>query len=257
MRKTARRVVNATQGTCRLALLALHIVHGALQVRLLFGTLDAAGRHARIGAWSRRTLRLLRVDLQALQLPAAGPRLIVANHVSWLDIVVIHALLPHTRFVAKQDIARWPLVGWLVAGGGTLLVDRDRPRDAARAVDCIGAALDAGHTLALFPEGTTSDGSQLLGLHSSLLQGAVQAQSPVQPLVLHYAEGGRMPSPSVPYEGSTTFIQSLWRVCTARALVAHVQALPEQPAPHADRHVLTRRLQAEMAAALARSAPGA
>ena len=164
--------------------------------------------------------------------------------------MVIHALLPQTRFVAKQDVARWPLVGWLLAGGDTLLVDRDRPRDAARAVACIRQALQAGHTLALFPEGTTSDGSGLLAFHSSLLQAAVLAQACVQPIVLRYAEAGHMPSASVPYAGSTVFVQSLWRVCRAQGLVAQVQALPAQLAPHADRRALTRRLHAVMAAAL-------
>lgn len=254
MRTIARRLLHTAQGSWRLALLAGHLLQGALQVRLQFHGLDAAGRHARISAWSRRALQLLQVDLQAPPMPAAGAQLIVANHVSWLDIVVIHALLPHTRFVAKQDIARWPLVGWLVAGSGTLLVDRNRPRDAARAVDCMAGALTAGHTLALFPEGTTSDGSRLLGFHSSLLQAAVRAQAQVQPLLLLYAENGCVPSPSVPYEGATTLGQSLWRVCRARRLVAQVQALPLQPAPHADRRLLSRRLHADMASALARAA---
>ena len=243
--------MQAAQGLWRLARLALHIVHGAIQARWQFPKLDAGQRHARISAWSRRALQLLRVDLQAGQAPSAGPLLIVANHVSWLDIVVLHALCPQTRFVAKQDLAHWPLVRWLVAGAGTLLVDRERPRDAARAVEVITRALRDGHTLALFPEGTTSDGRQLLRFRSSLLEAAVAAQVAVQPVLLRYVESGWVPSASVPYIGNTTFVTSLWRVCTAQGLVACVQVLPTHPAPHADRRALAHRLHADLAAALA------
>lgn len=167
--------MDAVLGLWRLGRLGLHIVRGALEARFQFCRLDGVQRHARIAAWAGRALALLRVDVRAFEVPAPGPLLIVANHVSWLDIVVIHALCPHTRFVAKADVGRWPLVRWLAAGSGTLLVDRDRPRDAARAVQCMTQALNQGQTVALFPEGTTSDGRLLLQFRSSLLQGAVSA----------------------------------------------------------------------------------
>ena len=137
----------------RLCLLGHHIVRGVLIVRLGFGRLRPAQRHAHIAAWSQGVLRLLGVGLTVQGELAAGPKLIVANHVSWLDIVVIHAVCPQARFVSKAVVRDWPLIGPLVVGAGTLLVDRQRRRDTARALQSMVQALEQGDTVALFPGG--------------------------------------------------------------------------------------------------------
>ncbi len=181
----------------------------------------------------------------------AGPKLLVANHVSWLDIVVIHALCPQARFVSKAVVRDWPLIGRLVTGAGTLMVDRQRQRDTTRALEAMVQALKQGDTVALFPEGTTSDGAQVLEFHSSLLHSAVVAQVPVQPVALRYCEAGQALSPSVPYIGTTSFVESLWRICVARQVVVTVQycRMPPPP-PHADRRTLARELRLRIADAL-------
>jgi 1-acyl-sn-glycerol-3-phosphate acyltransferase len=248
---TAVRAASAvTAGLWRLGLLGQQIVRGALIVHLRFGRLDSAQRHAHIAAWAQGLLQLLSVEVRTQGELRAGPKLIVANHVSWLDIVVIHALCPQARFVSKAVVRDWPLIGRLVTGARTLLVDRQRRRDTARALDAIVQALNQGDTVALFPEGTTSDGAQVLDFHSSLLHGAVAAQVGVQPVALRYSEGAQALSPSVPYIGTTSFIESLWRTCMARDLIVTVRVLDAVAAPHADRRTLARELRRRIVAAL-------
>ena len=90
------------------------------------------------------------------------------------------------RFVSKADVRHWPLLGWLVACGGTLFIERERKRDALRVVHQMAEALQAGETVAVFPEGTTSDGHGLLPFHANLLQAAIATETPVQPVALRY-----------------------------------------------------------------------
>ena len=149
--------------------------------------------------------------------------------------------VPQARFVSKAVVRDWPLIGRLVTGAGTLMVDRQRQRDTSRALETMVQALKQGDTVALFPEGTTSDGAQVLAFRSSLLQSAVIAQVPVQPVALRYSEAGQALSPSVPYIGTTSFVESLWRICVARQLVATVWMLHAATPPHADRRTLAAR----------------
>ena len=125
----------------RMGRLLLHILPGVLIVRLRFGQLDAARRHAEIGRWATGVLRLLHIGLRTEGDLADGPTLMVANHVSWLDIVVIHAVCPQARFVSKAVVGDWPVIGTLVTGAATLMVDRQRRHDTARALDTMVQAL--------------------------------------------------------------------------------------------------------------------
>jgi 1-acyl-sn-glycerol-3-phosphate acyltransferase len=230
--------------------IGIHIVRGVLILQWRFDGLSPAQRHAHIAAWARRVLQLLRVELQHQGELQAGPQLLVANHVSWLDIVVVHALCPQARFVSKAVVRDWPLIGRLVTGAGTLMVDRQRQRDTSRALETMVQALKQGDTVALFPEGTTSDGAKVLAFRASLLQSAVIAQLPVQPVALRYSEAGQSLSPSVPYIGTTSFVESLWRICVARQLVATVWMLHAATPPHGDRRTLAAELRLRIADAL-------
>ena len=99
----------------------------------------------------------------------------------------VNAVHP-ARFVSKADVGHWPFIGYLVASGGTLFIERERKRDALRVVHQIAAALQAGDIVAVFPEGTTSDGHDVLPFHANLLQAAIATAAPVQPLVLRYRD---------------------------------------------------------------------
>ena len=234
----------------RVLRVVLHVLHGMLVMALRFPALDAAGRQARIQWWSAGLLRAVGVGLQVRGVPRPGATLLVANHVSWLDIAALHAAVPQARFVSKADVRHWPLLGWLVAGAGTLFIERERKRDALRVVHAMADALRAGETVAVFPEGTTGPGPELLPFHANLLQAAIATASPIQPAVLRFADARQRFSPAVEFVGDTTLLQSLWRVASARGLVAHVDLLLPQASAHADRRALAEHLRACMTEAL-------
>ena len=225
----------------RLLRATLHVLHGML-VMTRFPALDAAGRHERIRWWSAGLVRAMGLTLQVSGTPRPGATLIVANHISWLDIAAIHAAAPHARFVSKSDVLSWPLLGWLIRNAGTLFIERERKRDAVRVVHAVAEALKAGDTVAVFPEGTTSSGAELLPFHANLLQAAVATATPVQPVVLRFSDPDGPFSPAVAYIGDTTLLQSLWRVASAQGLAVSVELLPSVGTRHADRRALAAHL---------------
>jgi 1-acyl-sn-glycerol-3-phosphate acyltransferase len=231
----------------RLVRLSVHLLHGMAVMALRFPSLDEAGRQARIGWWSAGVLRALGVDLYVTGTARPGATLLLANHVSWLDIAALHAVVPHARFVSKADVLRWPLLGWLIRGAGTLFIERERKRDALRVVHAMAEALRAGQTVAVFPEGTTGEGPELLPFHANLLQAAIATATPIQPAVLRFTDPAHRFSPAVAYVGDTTLLQSLWRVATARGLAVHVDLLLSQGSAHADRRALAQTLRGLMA----------
>ena len=107
----------------RLLRMALHLLHGMAVMALRFPALDAAGRQARIRWWSAKLVRLAGLQLEVRGTPRPGAALLLANHVSWLDIAALHAVAPQARFVSKADVLGWPLLGWLIRGAGTLFID--------------------------------------------------------------------------------------------------------------------------------------
>ena len=235
----------------RIARLLAHLLHGMAVMALRFPSLDEAGRQARIAWWSAGVLRVLGVGLQASGVARPGATLLLANHVSWLDIAAIHAVVPKARFVAKADVLRWPLLGWLIRGAGSLFIERERKRDALRVVHALAQALRDGQTVAVFPEGTTGSGAHPLPFHANLLQGAIATATPVQLVVLRFADAGHRFSPAAEYVGDTSLLQSLWRVAGARGLVVHLHLLPPQGSAHADRRALAAQLRQQVADHLA------
>jgi 1-acyl-sn-glycerol-3-phosphate acyltransferase len=226
--------------------LVLHVLHGMVLMALLWRRLDKAGRQRRIQWWSTKLLRRAGLTVQIEGAPRPGGALLVANHVSWLDIAAIHAACPQARFVSKADVKRWPLLGWLIAGAGTLFIERERKRDAMRMVHEMAAALQRGETVAVFPEGTTGAGPQVLPFHANLLQAAIAVAAPIQPVVLRFAEPGQPFSVAAQFIGDTTLLQSLWRVLGARGLAVTVSFLPPQGSAHAERRALAATLQQQI-----------
>ncbi len=238
-------------GAWRLLRTLAHLVHGMAVMALRFPSLDAGGRHARIQWWSAKLLRTLGIGLTVHGRPRAGATLLVANHVSWLDIAAIHAVAPHARFVSKSDVRRWPLLGWLVAGAGTLFIERESKRDALRVVHQMADALRAGDMVVVFPEGTTGAGRDLLPFHANLLQAAIATATPAQPVVLRFHQPGQAFSPAAEFLGETTLAQSLWRLACARGLQVTVQLLDAEATAHADRRALAAHLRERIGDALA------
>lgn len=234
----------------RLARLVPHVLHGLWIVRRRFERLTSAEKHQLIQWWSTKTLRILGITLSCDGRALAAGHLVVANHVSWLDIAAVHAVLPQARFVSKADVRQWPLVGALVEGAGTLFIERTNKRDALRVVHQAAAALQAGDCVAVFPEGTTGAGPELLPFHANLLQAAVATEASVLPLVLRWHEPGQRFSTAAQFIGDTTLVQSLWRIASARGLAVDVQILPSVATGGVPRRELSDALRAAIAASL-------
>jgi 1-acyl-sn-glycerol-3-phosphate acyltransferase len=239
----------------RLLRMVLHLLHGMAVMALRFPGADAGRRQEHIRWWSAKLVRMAGLDLQVSGTPRPGATLLVANHISWLDIAAIHAVAPQARFVSKADVLAWPLLGWLIKGAGTLFIERERKRDALRVLHQVAEALKAGDTVAVFPEGTTGDGAELLPFHANLLQAAISTGTPVQCVVLRYSDPDHRFSPAAQFLGDTTLLQSVWRMLSAQGLCVHVELLQPQGARHADRRALSDYLRSQIHAQLHDSAP--
>jgi 1-acyl-sn-glycerol-3-phosphate acyltransferase len=238
--------MQALRGAWRLLRATLHVLHG-MAVMTRFPSLTPEQRHARIGWWSAGLVRAMGLKLVVSGVaPRPGATLLVANHVSWLDIAAIHAAAPHARFVSKADVLAWPLLGWLIRNAGTLFIERERKRDALRVVHTMAEALQRGETVAIFPEGTTGAGPQLLPFHANLLHAAVTTETPVQPVALRFFDAEHAFSPAAEFLGDTTLLQSVWRIASARDLAVQVRLLPPMSTAHADRRALAEHLRGEI-----------
>jgi len=233
----------------RLARVVLEGLRGFLICAFVFPFLKPAQRMRQVGLWASRTLAALGVGIDAQGKPREGPVLLTANHVSWLDILAIDAVQP-VRFVSKADVRRWPVLGWMIGCGGTLFIERERKRDAMRVVHQVAQALRSGETVAVFPEGTTSDGTSLLPFHANLLQAAISTETPVQAVALRYRDAFQPFSQAVAYLGETTLAQSLWMVAMAQGLRVSVVMLDAQGTRHLDRRALAQRLRVQIAEVL-------
>jgi 1-acyl-sn-glycerol-3-phosphate acyltransferase len=228
----------------RLLRLVLHLAQGLWIIRVVFPRLSADQRDARVQAWALQTLSHLGLKVSILGTPPkSGPVLLVANHISWADIVVMHAAR-HCRFVAKADVGKWPVVGTLATAAGTLYVARESRKDAMRVVHRMVECLGQDEVLAVFPEGTTGNGATLLPFHGNMLQAAITADAPVQPVALSFldlASGTQSFAPC--YIGNDTLVGSLWRTLRADALVAIVHYGEIQTAEGRDRRTWSADLR--------------
>jgi len=166
----------------------------------------------------------------------------VANHVSWLDIFAINSLAT-SAFVAKAEVRRWPVAGWLAALAGTVFIERARRHAVHQVIEQLRHRIREGFPVAVFPEATTSDGSTLLPFYGNLLEAAIAEGAPIVPIALRYLDRDGRPAAAIAYVGETTFVESLWMVLGERELVVDVQVLPPVATSGRNRHDLARELR--------------
>ncbi len=233
----------------RLLSMLVHLGRGLWIIYGRFPRLEPEARDAAVQAWARTMLACLGVQLQVHgEVPQYGPVLLAANHISWLDILVLHAAR-HCRFISKADIQHWPLIGTLATAAGTLYITRESRRDALRVVHHMAECLRAHEVLAVFPEGTTGDGSTVLPFHANLFQAAISADAPVVPVGLRFVDRRTGLASFAPcYIGDDTLVASIWRTLCAQDLAAVVHFGPAQHAAGRDR----RSWAAEVRAAVIR-----
>ena len=201
-----------------------HVLMGWFTIYVRFPQLNPQQREARVQVWASQLLRIWDIELEVRGKPVLqGPALLVCNHISWLDIVVIHATR-HCRFVSKSELREWPLIGTLATGAGTLYIERENRKDAVRMVKEMARALKEGDVLAVFPEGTTGDGVDMLPFHANLIQSAIDADAPIQPLALQYVDAASNEiSMAARFVGDDTLVGSIWRTLNVSGLKTVVQ----------------------------------
>lgn len=224
-----------------------HIAAGLWTIWRLFPQLDQPAKEARVHRWAQAMLRGVGITLVVQGQPvASGPALLVANHLSWLDIVVMHASR-YCRFVSKSDIKHWPLIGTLAGGAGTLYIERSSKRDAHRVVHQMAERLRLGEVLAVFPEGTTADGIHLKPFHANLLQAAISADVPVQPVALRFVDADTGQTCFAPrYIDDDSIFVSIWETLCVKELRAEVVFGEAQHCNGRDRRNWAADLQKEV-----------
>lgn len=250
-----RRLHRHSLQTLRLGRLGTHLAFGVGIVVIAFPWLSPARQRAVKRRWSRQLLDCLGVRLRVQDgTPRPGHGMVVANHISWLDVFVINAIA-ETTFVCKDDVRGWPVLGMLCARTGTVFIDRGSRSAARRVNETLVARLADGERIAVFPEGTTGDGSGLLAFRPALLQAAIDAATHVQPLALRYADRHGATASDFAYVGETTLWQSLCAVAGARGVTADLAVLDAIPAATLPRRDLAGRAQDAIHAALSRHGP--
>ncbi|MEN9395820.1 MAG: hypothetical protein RLZ81_350 [Pseudomonadota bacterium] len=207
--------------------LTCELTRGALILWLLFPRLRREDQCRHIQRWAQRMLLHLRIDVQCDGVPPeSGASLVVSNHISWLDVLVIQSLMP-ALFVAKTEVQDWPLIGRLARASGTLFVDRLSLKSTRCMVQHSADALRQGHCVAGFPEGTSSDGAQVAVFHANLFDAAVKAGVHVQPLALRYVhrQSGRRHDAAA-FTGNDNLVASMRRILAADALTSRVEFGP-------------------------------
>lgn len=244
----------------RLLGLVFLLLAGLPIAAFVFPWLAQPARNRTIRRWSallcavcglrvRRAGVALPADLADTGMQAWSPgRLVLANHVSWIDIFALNAMLPG-RFVAKAEIGRWPLLGRLVALSGTIFIERGRRHAVAAINHRVRDCLKAGESVVVFPEGTTTDGTHLLPFHSNLLAPAVDTGAPIWPVALRYTSDGR-PTRAPAFVGEQTLPESLWAILTAPRLAIEIAVLAPIEPKGATRHHLAALAEAAIAAHL-------
>lgn len=195
----------------RLTRLGLHTLYGVAVAATILPNVSAKRRDRIIRRWSRQFLGILNIQVIAKgHIPNDDVRgtMFVANHISWLDIHALNSIRT-VRFIAKSDIRSWPVIGWLVAQANTLFIEREKKQDASRMVETAAKSIRAGDCLCYFPEGTTTNGTELRPFKGSLMQAVIDTDTAMRPFSIRYPGTDGSVNTAMAYHGETTLWQSL------------------------------------------------
>ena len=198
--------------------------------------------------WTRSMLRIIGIRPQRVGEPLPSPVMFVANHVSWLDIELLHSQRA-VCFVAKAEIDRWPVIGWLARRAGTIFHRRGSNDSMARVVESMASRLRQGRTVAAFPEGSTGPADSVRTFHARILQAAVLADAPIQPVALRYCRHGELCS-AVCFGPGESFFANVLRVIGEAPMEAEVHFLPALDNRDEGRKAMARMAREQVARAL-------
>lgn len=236
----------------RLSRLGWHVLQGVAIAAFILPRLTSEQREQRIRLWSAGILHILHIHVVvrgSAPDPGTTRTVFVANHISWIDIWALKHLHP-IRFVAKSEILDWPVIGWLAQKGDTLFISREKRRDAGRMMKSVEQALARGECLCFFPEGTTTDGTELKPFKPSLFQAAINAGATVWPLAIHYPDAADGINTEVAYCGDITMWQSLRAILRQPHIVIELSFCEPLSASNAERRELAQQSRQAIASRL-------
>lgn len=239
------RQAGVLRALLRGARVACHLLY-ALLIALVYPMLKLQSRQFILQHWSRALLRILHVHLEIsgqIPLHCKQGALLVANHISWLDVYALNAVQP-SSFVAKSEVRSWPLLGLLCRRAQTIFIERSLRRDTLRANGLLSERLAQGECVALFPEGTTTDGSQMRHFHSSLLQCAIDRECAVYPVAIRYHDGSGRLCKDAAFIGDMTFLRSLGNILFSHTLHVTLVFLPAISSTQKSRRLLATEAHA-------------
>jgi 1-acyl-sn-glycerol-3-phosphate acyltransferase len=240
----------------RLPVLLLHLLIGLPLTLLMINPLTTRWRlasgervdHRVIRWWSGSLMRIFGFRVRRFGEPLRGPALVVANHVSWIDIVLLHSQRM-VGFVAKAEISRWPLIGWLASRGGTIYHHRGDNASLHGVMHQMLERLRSGEAVGVFAEGRTTDGRQIATFHARIFQPAVLAEVPVQPVALRYGHGGDAQT-IVAFAPGESFLGNFLRLLGEPGRHAEVHFLQPVAASAEGRRKLAEACRAQIVAAM-------
>jgi 1-acyl-sn-glycerol-3-phosphate acyltransferase len=252
----ARDPWRAVRYLWRVPLLLLHILLGVVLCAFILSwnkqRVMIDGRepfaHRMIRWWSTVLMRIFGLRSVRIGTPLPDPVLFVANHTSWIDIELLHSQRA-ACFVAKAEIARWPLVGWLAASGGTIFHRRGSNHSLASVMQTMVERLRGGRSVAVFPEGGTGHNGVLKVFHARIFQAALDAPVPVQPVALRFARNGKRVI-DAGFREHENFMGNLLRMLGEAPLDAEVHFLQPVPAMPDARRRMAELSRERIAAAL-------
>jgi len=162
-------------------------------------------------SWSRLLCFICGLKVYVYGKKPEPPVFIVANHVSWLDIPIIHSLML-AGFVAKSEIKYWPIIGWITMAGDTLFLKRGNAESRKGVLNQIKKRLTSGRSVAVFPEGTVTDGSYLRTFHRQLIHAAVETQTPILPVAIKFLNSNGTRNDQVGFLNNELFLTHVWRI---------------------------------------------
>ena len=209
----------------RVVRIGIHVLYAVFLAGMVYPWVSKKSGVQLVRHWSAGMMNILNIQVHVSgSVPDSSAKnvMVVANHISWLDIYALNAVFP-ARFVSKSEVRDWPVAGWLAYKTGTFFIDRSKRHDTARVNHEVSAALKDGGCVAVFPEGTTSDGTLLRPFHASLLQPAVNSQSQVWPVAIRYLHEDGSINTAPAYTGDISFGASLAQILNQA--VIHVELI--------------------------------
>ena len=238
---------SALQTVCRVLYL---ISEAFFMAWVVFPWRQAQSKNQYITAWAGRVLKAFGISVRFKnrpQFPKDKGFCIAANHISWIDIQVIHSIVP-CKFITTTAVRHWPVIGKMVQASGALFIDLNAVRTSTRDITKqMIAMLKAKEVLGFFPEATSSEGHTLLPFKANLFQAAVTSQTPVYPLCIQYKDAKGHLSTAAGFHGDMTLLECMQNIWRAAPLTAEITFLPVIPT-YNNRQALSQRCEEQISA---------